>query len=235
MRILDLYCGAGGEAYGFKLHSKDHYVVGVDNNPKPRKRFLKHCGDEFITRNVLSLPKSYLQEFDFIWASPPCQSFVSSAWRDETPNLIPPTRYMLEKADVPYVIENVPAAPLFKFITLCGTMFPPLRVVRHRRFEFHPDLKINQPEHIRTSEHPPVFNNFKRTEAKARGLNEWDNFITVAGNNACLGAMSEAMGIYWMTRPEIAEAVPPRYSKYICNQIQNNLNRINGTRPAVSL
>jgi hypothetical protein len=49
-------------------------------------------------------------------------------------NLIPETRALLREAGVPYVIENVPGAPLENPITLCGSMFG-LDVKRHRIFE----------------------------------------------------------------------------------------------------
>src|SRR5215510_3857193 len=123
MKVLALFCGTGGASYGIKLNNSNHYIVGVDNNPKLSTKYTKHCGDEFIQRNVLSLPTSFLKEFDFIWASPPCQNYVTTAHRTDHPNLIPPVRHMLMKADVPWCIENIPQAPLFKFITLCGTMF----------------------------------------------------------------------------------------------------------------
>jgi hypothetical protein len=105
-------------------------------------------------------------------------------------------------------------------------------VVRHRRFAYHKDLYINQPEHIPKSEHPKVFSFDRRKARQKHGLNEWEHFITVAGNNASLGAMSDAMGIHWMTRPEITQAVPPKYSRYILKQVTKCINY---SRPAVSL
>lgn len=227
MRILDLYCGAGGASYGFNLTQQQHDIIGIDSKPQPRYPFT------FIQRNALSVDTKFIREFDFVFASPPCQCYVSSAHRDQHPDLVAATIHMLHKADIPWCVENVPSAPFqTRFITLCGTMFPPLRVVRHRRFAYHPDLIINQPEHIPRDEHPRVYSFDRRKARNTYNLNEWDNFVTVAGNNASLGAMSDAMGIHWMTRPEIAQAVPPKYSRYILSQVILNINR---SRPAVPL
>lgn len=236
-KILDLFCGAGGTTYGFKLAGKQLnisvHVTGIDSKPQPR--YLQSGGDIFIQRNALIHDLAFLRSFDFIWASPPCQCYVSTAHHDQHADLIAPTLYLLMEADVPFVIENVPSAPFAtNFITLCGTMFPPLRVIRHRRFASHPDLYINQPEHIPKNDHPRVYS-FARNRPGFEELNEWDNFVTVAGNNASLGAMSEAMGIWWMTRPEIVQSVPPRYSKYILKEVIKCISHANHSRPAVSL
>lgn len=58
-------------------------------------------------------------------------------------DLIPATRFLLQTAGVPYVIENVVGAPLQNAVTLCGTMFRLgawdrgqwYKLQRHRLFE----------------------------------------------------------------------------------------------------
>jgi len=213
LRALDLFCGAGGASKGLEKYFDE--IVGVDAKHQPR------YPHEFIRHDALSMPDSFYFEFDFIWASPPCQAFVSMSYRD-APNLILKTRQLLTKLTIPWVIENVPSAPLLKFITLCGTMeeFPFLRVIRHRRFES--SFFIPQPYHLAADEHPPVYS-FDRRAKRLQGLNEDEDYITVAGNNASLGAMSDAMGIWWMTRPEITQAVPPVYSSYIAKHFIKTL------------
>lgn len=215
---MDLYCGAGGTTKGIKQAIPSVKVTGIDSKPQPR-----YCGDEFIQMNVLEIDIEWARSnFDFVFASPPCQAFVPMANRTLHYNLIPKTRTLLNTIGLPWIIENVPNAPLPRFITLCGTMFPPLRVIRHRRFEFSNDILIRQPYHIPKDEHPKVFS-FDRRGARMRGLNEDEYFVTVAGNNCSLGAASDAMGIYHMTRPEIAQAVPPAYAKYITKEIIKQL------------
>ena len=126
MKALDLFCGAGGATKG--LQRAGFYVVGVDINPQPR-----YCGNEFIQADALTFP---LDGYDLIWSSPPCQGYIQRNKNLETkhPKLIEPIRQRLSASGTPYVIENVPGAPLLSPITLCGTSFD-LKVLRHRIFE----------------------------------------------------------------------------------------------------
>jgi SAM-dependent methyltransferase len=129
MRLLDLFCGAGGAAKGYA--DAGFEVVGVDIEPQPNYPF------EFVRADALTFP---LDGFDAVHASAPCQAFTvyrnnSAHVRQDHPNLIPQTRERLIASGLPYVIENVPGAPLIDPIQLCGTSFPPLEVRRHRIFE----------------------------------------------------------------------------------------------------
>lgn len=133
-RALDLFCGAGGAA--MRLHRAGFDVVGVDIKRQPRYPF------QFIQGDALALPVR-LEDFDLVWASPPCQAHtaLSKMWNArEHVDRIPETRALLVKSGVPYVIENVPGAPLKASLRLCGTMFD-LRTPcgaelrRHRYFE----------------------------------------------------------------------------------------------------
>ena len=118
-KALDLFCGAGGASdglarAGFEVHGIDH--VDQPEYPYPFER-----------RDVLTLSPRELREYDIIWASPPCQKFTAYKRRKghvrPSVNLIPQTRRLLRRAGVPYIIENVPGAPLEDPIMLCGSMF----------------------------------------------------------------------------------------------------------------
>ena len=69
-KALDLYCGAGGASIGLKQAGFD-VIVGIDIN--------KNCGKrypfDFILGDALSPPLD-IMDFDFIWASPPCEGLV---------------------------------------------------------------------------------------------------------------------------------------------------------------
>lgn len=213
-RLLDLFCCAGGAGAGYT--NAGFEVVGVDIGPQPRYPF------EFIQADVLSLDQDFIASFDAVHASPPCQSYSDLAKRNgnghEWPRLIEPVRELLLGTNLPFVIENVEGAPLINPIVLCGTMFPGLRVLRHRLFEAN--FTILTPPH---QKHPKV-HTFDRRKAHYGKTNEWTNFVQVTGGGNCtLAAASEAMGIDWMTKGEINEAIPPAYTEFIGRQLVQQL------------
>lgn len=205
-RLLDLFCGAGGAAVGY--HRAGFDVVGVDKYPQHSFPY------KFIQQDVLELDMSFLSSFDVIHASPPCQAYSDLAARngnaDSHPRLIEPIREMLVDTRLPYVIENVEGAPLRDYIVLCGTMFKELRVLRHRLFEAN--FFIPVPEH---GKHPLVHTYDKRKRHYGK-TDEWKDFVTVTGGGNCsIASARDAMGIDWMIKREINEAIPPAYSKYV--------------------
>lgn len=127
VRVLDLFCCAGGAALGirqaFDAIGKRVEIVGVDIKPRPRYPF------RFVLGDALEHARR-AGEFDFVWASPPCQLYsvaTPQAARRRHPDLVARTRDLLLAEDVPFVIENVPGAPLADPILLCGSMFEPDR------------------------------------------------------------------------------------------------------------
>lgn len=201
--MLDLFCCAGGAARGYADAGWD--VVGVDIKPQPRYPYA------FIQADVMDLEQRFLRFFDGIHASPPCQAH-SNAQRikqREHPDLIAPTRRMLKASGKPYVIENVEGAPLIEPILLCGAMppFTGLRVYRHRLFEVN--FELRRPAH---------FGHVTRQTKMGRPPQDGE-FIHVVGNFSGVKQAREAMGIDWMTRDELREAIPPAYTKWVGQQL----------------
>jgi DNA (cytosine-5)-methyltransferase 1 len=120
MRALDLFSGAGGATCG--LQQAGFHVTGVDLKPQPN-----YCGDLFVQADALDYLKGVdLSRFDFIWASPPCQAYTSlrhAPGRHRNADLIGPTRELLIRSGLPWVIENVEGArdQLRDPVMLCGT------------------------------------------------------------------------------------------------------------------
>ena len=213
-RILDLFCCAGGVAMGYSRAGFD--VVGVDIDPQPRFPF------EFIQADALTLDMKFIKSFDAIHASPPCQSYSDLAKRNgnahEWPRLVDPVREMLIKSGKPFVIENVEGAPLINPIVLCGTMFKGLRVLRHRLFESNfPLVALPHGKH-------PICHTFDKRKGQYGKTNEMTDFVSVNGGGNCsVVAARDAMGIEWMTKNELNEAIPPAYTEYIGKQLMKHL------------
>lgn len=205
-RLLDLFCGAGGASVGYERAGFD--VVGVDVNSQPNYPFA------FVQANALNLSRAFLWQFDAIHASPPCQHYSVLAKRngnaDSWPDYVATVRMVLMDAGLPWVIENVQGAPLTSPVTLCGTMFPGLRVLRHRLFETSVDLP--QPAH---GKHPLVFTHDKRKPHYGQ-LDQDTSFVQVTGGGNCsIANARSAMGISWMNKHELNEAIPPAYTEYV--------------------
>lgn len=202
-RIADLYCGAGGAGKG--LHDAGFEVVGFDNRPQPRYPF------EFHEADALTVD---LTEFDAVWASPPCQYYSRLRYlpwlKDkEYWQSIPPTRDFLMSSGLPYIIENVDDAKwdMFESIMLCGKMFG-LHLFRHRRFEMNVFCLI--PPHEKHSE--IIAAGRATLSARRHGLNGWGG---PAGHQGGVQRHREQLGIDWMTGNELAQAIPPAYSRFL--------------------
>jgi DNA (cytosine-5)-methyltransferase 1 len=213
-KLLDLFCCAGGAGVGYSRSGFE--VVGVDNKPQPNYPF------HFIQADALKLDPKFVASFDVVHASPPCQSYSDLAKRNgnghEWPRLIEPVRKMLIKTGLPYVIENVDGAPLVDPVVLCGTMFPKLRVLRHRLFESN--FMIMTPPHYK---HPRV-HTFDKRKSHYGKTNDMLDFVQVTGGGNCtIAAARDAMGIDWMTKNELNEAIPPAYTEFIGIQLLAHL------------
>ena len=199
-RLLDLFCGAGGAAMGY--HRAGFEVAGVDINTQPNYPFEFHQGD------ALKYFLEHWREFDAFHGSPPCQAFTNAQriMQREHPNYITATRAAFQFTDRPWVIENVPGAPLVDPVMLCGQMFG-LATYRHRLFESNYPIVGREHE---THRHP---------QAKMGRRQRPGEFIQVVGHFSGVGEARLAMGIDWMTRDELAESIPPAYSEFIGRQI----------------
>lgn len=212
MRCLDLFCGAGGAAMGY--HQAGFEVVGWDIEHHPDYPFEHHVGDAL---EVLA-DVDYVRSFDLVHASPPCQAY-STATRDRSrhPDLVAPVRQLLEAAGVPYIIENVPQAPLRDPVLLCGSSFG-LRVRRHRAFESTHQLAAPICRHKEAGPVVGVYGDhpdrreYRRPDGSRRGAKATS--VTDAQN---------AMGIPWMGWKDLAEAIPPAYTEHLGRQVAGHL------------
>lgn len=199
MRLLDLFCCAGGGAMGYHWAGFDE-IVGVDTEPQKRYPF------EFVQGDAIEFLKEHGNEFDAVHASPPCQGYSRAKHLRgrQHPMLIEPVREALEKLGKPYVIENVVGAPLIteKTIKLNGLFFG-LMTVRERLFETN--FPIEQPVLPR-----PILKTTKMGRPPKKG-----EYISVVGHFSGTDYAREVMQIDWMVNKELAEAIPPAYTKWV--------------------
>lgn len=212
MKLLDLFCGGQGTTVGY--HRAGFEVTGVDLEPHNDAPHPMIVGDAM---SVLACP-DILNAFDVVTASPPCPRYSTAtpaANRDNHPDLVPPVRDALRAWGGPYVIENVPGAPLDTPILLCGSMFQ-LGVRRHRLFETNVPMLAPQCHHERQpvtfgvyGDHWDRPGGWLRPNGKSRGLKA-----------TSVAHAQEVMGIDWMTRwDDLADAIPPAYTEWIGREL----------------
>lgn len=241
-KLLDLYSCAGGAAAGY--HRAGFDVYGVDKDPQPRYPFAHNVGDAVQVLARLTFGESvtfthpdgttaelFLEDFDVIHASPPCQTYsATKAWHDNAhPDLVEPTREALIATGLPYVIENVPGAPLIDPVRLCGSEFDMvgpdsdgrmLKMIRHRLFESNMPLRNNGGcRHRRDYITASVYGNGGGWSIEYR-----DSPTRRSGYIPKTPVIQNILGIDWMTKHEMSQVVPPVMAEHIGRQIMDHLD-----------
>lgn len=210
MKLLDLFCGAGGCSVGYSRAGFD--VVGVDHEPHPDYPF------EFIKADALDVlaDTEYLDQFDAIHASPPCPRYSTATHAEAKtrhPDLVAPVREALNGRV--WVIENVPGAPLDHPALYCGQAMGLPRIRRHRLFES--SVWLMTPG-CACSSTPPV-------GVYGQHADREGGWVRPTGTSRGVKATSvadaqDALGIDWMTTWEdLADAIPPVYTEHIGLQL----------------
>lgn len=210
MLALDLFCGGGGACLGLQWAGFE--VVGIDI--KPHRNYPGH----FVQADALNPPVN-LSDFDFVWASPPCQKFSKATScrgvaRDRHPNLIPQTRALL--SGHPYtVIENVPQAPLRHDLILWGPQFGLENLWRKRSFELSfwvwslPKPEFKPGTYLTITSSMSSNSHFYRRKKQGKpGTLHPVEYKHAMGIPICSP----------MTKREVAEAVAPPMAKYIAEE-----------------
>ena len=229
MKMVDLFCGAGGCSMGYYKAGFDE-IIGVDIVDRPNYPF------KFVKMDALEYLRTVdLSDVDFIHASPPCQCYSKlkylsgnvEKWEQNHVDLVAPTRELLVKTGKVWVIENVEGAPLINPIKLYGSQFENMYTQRPRLFESN--IPLQKPD-------APVVRH--KTLKLGQGFAE-DGYITVAGTRPPMG-MNEVQtklyygfalgGIDWMSLEELTQAIPPCYTEFLGKQIIEHLNNRNRER-----
>ncbi|WP_427921200.1 DNA methylase [Streptomyces sp. cg40] len=213
-RVLDLFSCAGGAAMGY--HRAGFAVDGCDIAERPRYPFPYHRGDalEYLDRLITT---GAIERYALVHASPPCQAKntltvgtnASQGWGGTHEDLVAPTRELLDRSGLPYVIEQPNGkAEIRKDVTLCGEMFA-LAVLRHRNFELG-RWAVARPAH-------PKHRGYVR--GWRHGVYRDGPYVAAygeGGGKASVAEMQHAMGITWTDiHEELTEAIPPAYTGWI--------------------
>ena len=204
LKLLDLCCCGGMASLGYERAGFDVTGVDIESQPKYRGRFIQADAIEFLLDNH--------RNFDVFHASPPCQKWSSSTLQQrkngkEYIDLIAPLRNIFLKLGKPYVIENVPNAPLVDPVLYCGAMFG-LRTYRHRLFESN--FKIVPPKH-------PM--HIARNTPMGRRPKPGEN-IQYVGNFSGVAEVQEMLGVDWLGQKELAQSIPWHYTLHIGLQMR---------------
>lgn len=232
MRVLDLFSGAGGAADGYVRAGFN--VLGVDKAAQPHYPYLFVQDDALYVMEELLRGKYYppgtdfywtLDDFDLIHASPPCQLFtmynnvksIAKSTSENYENLIPETRDLLRNSRKPYVIENVPRAPLEDYFQLCGTSFG-IRVRRHRIFETNwGPITVPPCDHKRFTDKI-----FPGSSNRPNGR----TVCNIGEYRVPLGTQKDHMQVDWpVTLHELSEMVPPVMTEHIGRQFIATIER----------
>lgn len=254
MRLLDLFCCEGGASVGY--HRSGFDVYGVDlftytdaagrrkGHTRSRYPFASLQSDavlalvrllagERLTFTLGPVEETLgLGDFDAVAASPPCQTYsiTRHSHSNEHPDLVAPVRYLLQQTGLPYVMENVPGAPLVTPLTLCGAEFNLtaqdddgrwLYLKRHRLFESNLFLVGN--------------GGCRCTELRLRGYGVGGAYgggsvdrahakeVRRGGYTPGKHVREALLGIDWMTQDGLSQSIPPAYTEHIGHQVIEHL------------
>ena len=212
---LDLFCGGGGSCIGMQRAGFE--VVGIDI--KPHKNYPGH----FIQADIHNLPVS-IDDFQFVWASPPCQRFsVASKFHgnnwEKHPDLIPFIRSLFKGH--PYTtIENVVGSPIRPDVVLTGVSMGLPYLERRRHFETSFLCLYPKPQRVKR-EYWKQGKAITVTKSMCASSHWYHRKALGMRGRPTKEEVKAVMGIpqsQEMTYNELGESIPPAYSEFIAKE-----------------
>ena len=194
---------------GYHRAWPDADIVGIDNVPQPDYPFT------FIQADLTINPPVDGSSFDFIHASPPCQSYsnMSNRYGSDQPELIAEVRSWIEASGTLGVIENVTGAKaaMQNTIMLTGYHFG-LATWRPRLFEPVGFWLLSPPPARGTSE--------VGIYGKPDGRRLWGSGRSQLTAWSSIEQGQRILEIDWTDDwHQLREAIPPAYTEWIGNQL----------------
>lgn len=220
--LLDGCACQGGATKGYQRAA--FRVVAVDTDEAALKR---NPAEMRVKADVLAFIARYGHLFAALHLSAPCQRWTANGAnpaREKYPDLITPGRELLNATGKPWVMENVPKAPLRRALVLCGTMFAlrtldddgtPLYLKRHRVFESNIPLVASEPcSHPRGVQWAGVYGGARKDKVEARTVRK-GGYVPASAEiqSRLLG------GVDWMTGKGRRECIPPVYAEHVGRQL----------------
>lgn len=221
-RLLEL-CGCeGGATAGYQ--KAGWHVTAVDLDAAALRR---NPADVTVIADALDFLRDFGHLFDAVHASFPCQFWCANGGnpaKHKYPDLITPGRDLLIASGKPWVMENVPKAPLRRDLVLCGSMFgltatdtdgTELHLRRHRVFESNVPLAAPGPcVHPRDVQWAGVYGGARKDKTEARTVRH-GGYVPPDAD-----VQSELLGgVPWMTGKGRRECIPPIFASWIAAQL----------------
>ncbi|GAA3765663.1 hypothetical protein [Micromonospora maritima] len=224
--MADLFCGEGGAAAGyvaagFEVHGFD--IVHPDPEkraklaPEMRRRYLASGAASFTVADANTVP---LAGFDAVHKSPPCKDHTDLAAQsggDGTGWMLPHAIDRARASGLPYVIENVESPSAKQHMDgafmLCGSSFglgAAGRILKRHRL-FLTNVPLLAPPCVCSGW--PVGGVYG-----TGGAGQMTRGYKFHPDDA-----RRAMGIGWMSRAGLSQAIPPAYTRFIGEQILDHL------------
>lgn len=218
MKGLDLYCGAGGAGAGYVRAGFD--MTGVDVKAQPHYPYPVHQAGSLAWLEHFLCTGEWPdgERYDFVHSSPPCQAFshVSAINGADAHDFLTSTRSLLSQTGLPYIIENVPGAPMPSAVVICGSglgMTIDRKTGEHEYLRRHRLFESNIP----LMGIPCSHNGLKALGVYGGGSRGERH------NMALADEARELMEMPWATLEECCQAIPPAYTEFVGGQLMEHL------------
>lgn len=189
---------------------------------------------EFIQADALDYLLHHGSEYDAIHASPPCQDHTAltnvTGKRHGTGWMLPATLHYLNLfyRHTPWVVENVPGSGIENQLRLCGTEFE-LHVTSSRDGQ-----TCWLRRHRYFASNLPLWGAGGCHCTGKRIIGVYGHGEGARREKGTLRDRRKVMGINWMTRDQLAQAIPPAYTEHIGRQIIEDIERTRTCSPTTT-